>query len=125
ALCRAALDLAFHVTGMDRLARILHGGVTQDRHFPGLWIDFDIDDMRRKSPADAGRIDAGATNDCAARIVELAGQLLECESPCVATILEYAVLIDHIVRGNLPEFRGTDHHLTLDVLRRFVGRPAG
>src|SRR4029434_3432862 len=79
ALDRTALDLAFHVTGMDRLPGILHGRVTQDGDFPGLRIHLHIDNMGGNRWTGTSRVDPSTARDRTASGILACRDLLEGE----------------------------------------------
>src|SRR5262245_19910 len=126
ALHRPALQLAFHITGMDRLASILDGRIAQDSDFPCLRVHLNVDDMgadRRTGPA---RIDPGAAGDWTTGGILTRRDLPEGE-PFIGVLrmAADAVPIFDLLDGTLPGTGGPFAHLPLDVLRRLIRRPTG
>src|SRR4030095_12865933 len=119
-----ALDLALHVTGMDRLPGILHGRVAQDGDFPSLRVHLDIDNMgsnRRPGPT---RVDSGAARDRTASGILACRDLLESELFVgVLHMIDSTVPILVLLAGALPGARSPGAHLPLNFLRRLIGDP--
>ena len=49
----SALHLAFYDSRMNGLAHILDGGIAEETHLPGTWVDFNVDDVCAKRPTRA------------------------------------------------------------------------
>ena len=74
ALHASALHLALDVARVDGLAGILCNRESQYVHLAGFRVYLDIDQVGRKGPAHAWRIDRAPPDDGAARLVQLGRQ---------------------------------------------------
>src|ERR1700722_2057333 len=101
----AALHLAFDVARMNRLARILRDGASEDLYFAGVGIDLDVNAGRRESRSDAARVHARPTGDWTAGTREAGRELLDRHRRhSVAFGVEVAVAEFHFVGLLLPDF---------------------
>src|SRR5438128_8927806 len=125
----AALDLAFDVGRMDRPADILRGRIARDGNMPGLRIDFDIADMRRKGRPGSLCVDRHLGTDRstgACRLDGDVGQGQRVEAAGVGTgRYSAAVLPVDRVGADVPDHRGAALQLVDDFLRGLHGRHAG
>ena len=129
ALRRAALDLAFDVAGVDRLADILDRGVALDRDVTGLLIDRHVADVRAEAGAGALRVHRHLGVDRAAgagRLQRQRGQIQRLERTGVGTGRKrLAVLpLDRFDR-DLPGRGGAPLELIDDLFGRLRRRHAG
>src|SRR5260370_19444799 len=73
----ATLHLSFDVARMNRLARVLRDGASQDLYFAGVWIDLDVNAGRRETRSDAARVHARTSGDRTAGAREARRKLLD------------------------------------------------
>ena len=126
ALHHTALELTFHITGVNRLPGILDGCVAQDGDFPRLRVHLHVDDMGGNRWAGTSRIDPGAAGDRTAGGILTRRDLLKGQLFLgVFGMADGSVAILDLLDRALPGARRPGTHLPLDVLRRLIGGPAG
>src|SRR5215831_12777266 len=117
ALRGTALDLSLDITGMDRLASILHRRVAQNGNFASLRVYLHIDNVGAHRRPGARWVDPGAPDNRATRGHLTSCNLFEGETTGRIRGIPYrAVRIRDLLDRDLPGFGGALTHLAFDVL---------
>ena len=99
ALDGAALELAFHVAGVDRLSGVLEGGATENLGLAGFRVDFHVHQGRRQGSADAPGVNVAPSHYRPAGLDESGRDLLEGQFQFrVGLVLQRAVDVLHVIR---------------------------
>ena len=125
ALGNRPLNLAFHIAGMDRFARVLEAGVPEDRDFAGFRVYLQVHDVDSYGGPRPSWIYTGPSHNGATGGILPGRQLLESKPQLrVRLVLQDAVLVFNVIHRDFPYLGGTLNHLLLYVQGRLITGPA-
>ena len=125
ALCYSPLHLSFDITGINGFASILNHRDAQNLHFARFGIHFNIGNHHRKSTAHAGRIYGCPAHNGATGFVKMTCQLFERDGLRRIIRRKVAIVKNHIISRNFPQFGRALNQLLLDIQGALIGRPPG